>query len=192
MTDKWWWEPLALDDAVALMDGFRGPWWVAGGWAIDLLTGRQTREHEDVDLLVLRRDQGLLRRQLPGWDLQVAHGGRLEPWWGELLVPPRSGLWARTDRSGPWLVQFLLADHTGGDWVYKHDPSLRLPLAAIGLRSAEGVPFLRPEVVLLFKSRRPRERDEHDVRAVLPHLDAGARDRLRAWLPAGHAWRAVL
>ena len=43
------------------------PWWVAGGWAIDLTLGHQTRKHEDLDVLVLRRDQAWVREELLGW-----------------------------------------------------------------------------------------------------------------------------
>jgi hypothetical protein len=187
---EWWWEPLGLDEAAALMDGFPGPWWVAAGWAIELHVDRRVRDHSDVDLLVLRDDQAAIRAQLAGWDVQVAHGGRLEPWpEGARIELPRAGLWARSDRQGPWQLQFLLAERDGDDWWFRRNPSIRMPLADIGLRSADGIPYLRPELSLLFKSREPRERDEVDFDAVLPLLDEAARSRIAAWLPAGHRWR---
>jgi hypothetical protein len=186
----WWWEPLALDEAAALMVGFPAPWWVVAGWAIELHVGRPLRDHSDVDLLVLRDDQEAIRAQLPGWDIQVAHGGRLEPWpAGEHLELPRSGLWARSDHEGPWHLQFLLGERDGDAWWYRRDPRIRLPIAEIGLHSAGGIPYLRPELTLLFKSNDPRDRDEADFAAVLPLLDAAARSRLVEWLPDGHPWR---
>jgi hypothetical protein len=30
------WEPLTVDDVVEVMAGVAAPWWIAGGWAIDL------------------------------------------------------------------------------------------------------------------------------------------------------------
>jgi len=36
--------------------GFKGFWCVAGGWAIDMFLGKQTRPHEDMEIVVLRRD----------------------------------------------------------------------------------------------------------------------------------------
>jgi hypothetical protein len=141
----WWWEPLGLDEAVALMNGFPRPWWVAGGYAIELHVGRAVREHEDVDLLVLRDDQEAIRAQLPGWEAQVAHDGRLEPWpAGHLIERPRSGLWARRDPGGPWQLQLLLAERDRDTWWYRRDERIRLPLAEIGLRTSDGVPYLRP------------------------------------------------
>ena len=34
---------------------------IAGGWALDLALGRQTRAHEDVDVAVLRSEHEQLR-----------------------------------------------------------------------------------------------------------------------------------
>ena len=34
------------------------PWYVAGGWAIDLFVGQVTRDHQDVDLVIGRRVGG--------------------------------------------------------------------------------------------------------------------------------------
>jgi hypothetical protein len=187
---QWWWEPLQLEEAAALMDDFPGPWWVVAGWAIELHVGEPIRDHSDVDILVLRDDQAAIRSQLPGWDVQIAHGGQLEPWpEGARIELPRSGLWARRDPDGPWQLQFLLGERDGDTWWFRRDPRIRLPVAEIGLRSPSGIPYLRPELTLLFKARKPRERDETDFDAVLPLLDATARRRLADWLPADHPWR---
>ena len=61
-----------------LLEGFPGRWWLAGGWAIGAWLGGPTREHEDLEISILRRDQTLLRRHLPGWalghaDLGIGH-----------------------------------------------------------------------------------------------------------------------
>lgn len=36
--------------------GFPGPWWIAGGFAIELATGRAIRPHDDIDVGLLRSD----------------------------------------------------------------------------------------------------------------------------------------
>lgn len=174
------------------MEGFPAPWWVAGGWALDLFVG-SGRQHDDVDVLVLRDDQHRIREQLPGWDVQIAHEGRLEPWRvGERVELPRNGLWARSDPDGPWRLQFLLEQHEGDVWWYRRDPTIRLPLDEIGLVSESGVPFLRPELILLYKSRLDRDRDAEDFERTLESLDDPARRRLASWLPPDHAWRGAL
>src|SRR5690348_7365284 len=42
-----------------------GAWWaVAGGWAIDMWLGRQTRDHHDIEVAVLRDDRIVIWEQL--------------------------------------------------------------------------------------------------------------------------------
>ncbi len=75
----------------SLLRAFTRPWYFAGGWALDLYLGKKTRPHEDVEIVVFRRDQFALREYLVGWSFQKAIPGekRLEPWSeGELLGPP--------------------------------------------------------------------------------------------------------
>jgi hypothetical protein len=33
----------------AVMAAFQFPWFIAGGWALDLYIGRETREHDDIE-----------------------------------------------------------------------------------------------------------------------------------------------
>ncbi|HKP75078.1 MAG TPA: hypothetical protein VJT67_06010, partial [Longimicrobiaceae bacterium] len=72
-----------------LLQALRVPWVIAGGWAIDLALGRATRTHGDVDVAVLRRDQAVLREDLPGWEFEKVMDGKLVPWpAGEWLELP--------------------------------------------------------------------------------------------------------
>src|SRR5688500_16166927 len=67
------WDAYGLDRVVEIMAAFTRPWWIAGGWAIELhLGGPRRREHEDVDVLVLRRDASVVQRDLGAWDLHLA------------------------------------------------------------------------------------------------------------------------
>jgi hypothetical protein len=60
------WEPWNPKQVATLFAPLSAPWWIAGGWAIDLFLGKQTREHEDVDVLFLRRDQDAVRNLFAG------------------------------------------------------------------------------------------------------------------------------
>jgi aminoglycoside-2''-adenylyltransferase len=44
------------------------PWWLAGGYSIELALGRPLRDHGDIDVLLLRRDQGAVQHALSGWE----------------------------------------------------------------------------------------------------------------------------
>ncbi len=188
------WKPLVPADAARLLRGYERPWWVGGGWALDLFLGRTTRPHADLDVVVLRDDQERLRRHFADWELHVAHGGTLTPWQGERLELPLHCLWARVDADAPWELELLLMESDGERWVFRRDPRITLPLERAGLRRRE-IPYLAPEIPLLYKSKDSREHDEADFAAVLPELPS---DR-RAWLHAAvatqdpsHPWLAAL
>jgi hypothetical protein len=75
------WDPMAPDEAAAVLGTLKVSWWIAGGWAIDLVLGHQSREHGDLDVLVLRRNQALVREYLSAWDVHAADPpGSLRPW----------------------------------------------------------------------------------------------------------------
>jgi hypothetical protein len=176
------WEPLSPPEVVELLAGVAAPWWIAGGWAIDLFIGRTTRAHHDVDIGILRRDQSVLHVALPAWDLQCADPpGTLRPWPpGEMLPVGIHDIWARPSPDAAWQVQFMLNEADGDDWVYRRDPRVRRPLDQVIRRSADGIPYMAPEVQLLFKSRSPRPRDDADLAIALPLLDEVAREWLEA------------
>jgi uncharacterized protein (DUF952 family) len=67
--------------AAAVMAGFDGSWWVAGGWALDLFLGYKTRPHADLELSVMAADQQALFAHLRGRDLRLAAPGASLPVW---------------------------------------------------------------------------------------------------------------
>jgi hypothetical protein len=160
------------------MRTYGAPWGFAGGWAIDLFVGASTRPHADVDVAVLREGQEHLRRTLAGAHVdKMVRGARL-PWGAdEWLVPPAHELHA-TWPDGTQLELVLNdSDAATHEWVYRRDPRIRLPLSRT-FRVAGGLPFLAPEIVLLFKSKAPAAKDDADLAIALPRLD----ERSVAWL----------
>ena len=178
------WEALSVGEVASLLDGLPVHWWIAGGQAIDLFVGSSTRPHQDVDVAVLRPDQLTVQAHLDGWDLRVAHNNRLTPWApGQLLAASQHGIWARPNPASPWRWELLVDDVSDGDWVYRRNLVVRLPLDRLGRTTATGLPYLRPEVVLLYKAKRPRAPDEHDAAVAIPRLSGSE----RAWLAAAIA-----
>ena len=49
------WEPLTVAQIVDRFAPFDVDWWIAGGRAIDLYLGWETRPHEDVDVEMFRK-----------------------------------------------------------------------------------------------------------------------------------------
>ncbi|MFD5071214.1 nucleotidyltransferase domain-containing protein [Streptomyces sp. NPDC058369] len=192
------WDPPPLDGAVRLLAPLRAPWWISGGYAVELAVGRAYREHADIDVLLLRRDQSEAQRVLAGWEWWAADPpGTLRPWCpGEILPAGVHDIWCRPGPDEPWRLQFMLDDADGEDWVFRRDARVRLPLERLGRVSEGGIPYLATEVQLLYKSKSRRPKDEQDFEAALPVLD----DRQRAWLAetitlvegADHPWAARL
>jgi hypothetical protein len=46
-------------------------------------------------------------------------------------------------------------------------------------RTADGIPYAQPEIVLLFKAKAARQKDDDDFARVLPFLDAPRHSWLR-------------
>jgi Aminoglycoside-2''-adenylyltransferase len=190
------WEPLRVEDVAELFRDLTAPWWIAGGWALDAFIGRQTREHGDVDVGVLRRDQAAVQEHLSAWDLQAADPpGRLRPWHkGEILPEPVHDIWCRTSKEASWGLQLMLDDAEGDEWLYRRMPSVRRSLDSLVWRR-DGVPYLIPEVQLLYKGAQRSPKAESDFNACLPHLEGSRRSWLANALAIahpGHPWRDVL
>jgi len=164
-----------------LFSTFHAPWCIAGGWGLDLYLGRQMREHGDIDLVILRRDQLLLQELLADFEIFVVDPpGALRSWMpNEYLHKPLYNIWVRRTPSGPWKIQVMLQDHTTSEWLFRRDDSIRGALEGLTMISSDGIPILRPEIQLLYKAKEIRERDRNDFEWVLPHLSSVQRHWLR-------------
>lgn len=187
------WEPLANDEVQRLFADIGAPWWIAGGRGLDLFVRQDTRAHNDVDVSILRRDQLAFRERLAKWDVQIAHAGTFVPWkrGEEIATPAHHEVWARETPDGPWKIELLLEESDGARWSYRRDSRIGLLLADLGKADERNIPFLRPEVTLLYKSKSPRPIDETDFLYVLPRLDPAQRGWLFAaiyTLEPRHRW----
>lgn len=198
------WAGRKPEDAVALMSGYPGTWWIAGGWALEAFTG-VSRRHEDLDLSVLRAELPALRRHLArSHHVWAASAGSLTPLLpGERpdaaaddVLPEGCGqVWTRRNAREPWEYDVLLAQGTPTTWIYKRDAAIRMPMQR-ALWTRDGITYLQPEIQLLYKGRALREKDQIDFVATLPHLDASRREWLAGALIRTegdkHPWLAPL
>jgi hypothetical protein len=193
---------VATRDPTGIVSLFRGvacPWWIAGGYAVELAVGRSIRAHGDIDVFVLRRDQLKVQEAFPGWQLWAADPpGTLRPWdRGEWLPQPIQDVWCRQTSSGPWRFQLMLDASDGEDWVSRRDPRIRRPIETIGGTTSDGIPYLCPEIQLFYKAKQsdPLPKDELDFESVLPMLNPSSRrwlDGALALTVPNHRWRARL
>jgi hypothetical protein len=186
------WQPVSPLDAVRWLSAAPVPWWFAGGWALDLFMGTSSRPHGDLDVGVLRRDASALIAMLPTWEFFESKGGVRTPL--RAGAPPRANvnsLWGRPLGAAAWILEIMLDEGTEDTWIYRRHTGIRVPLATAIKRSGEGLPYLAPEIQLLYKARNARPRDHSDFARVSPALDAEARRWLRDALArtnAGNDW----
>lgn len=73
-----------------LLNDFTQPWFLAGGWAIDLFIGDVTRIHKDLEIGIFRKDQSSLRKYLFDWKFTKIVDKVMQPWnedeWLELPI----------------------------------------------------------------------------------------------------------
>jgi hypothetical protein len=185
------WHPRVLTDRLA---GLQLPWYVAAGWALDLFHGTQTRPHADLEIAVPAAHFSQIADRFSDCHFCVPHNGELVPATADAL---RTGhqTWAWDPATGMWVFDVFREPHDDDVWICRRDDRIRRPYTEIVERTSDGIPFLAPEIVLLFKAKNTRDKDEADFRSVLPKLDR----RRRHWLndalglchPA-HPWRAIL
>ena len=192
------WAPLSVQEVADLLAGLSVPWWIAGGWAIDLFLGRQTRPHDDTDVLIRRDDQLEVQGYLSGWDLHKTQQPGLKPWpIGEFQSRPFDDIWCRRTPESPWALQLMLLDTDGDRWVFKRDPSIQGHLETLGLYTSAGIPYMRPEIQLLYKAKpqTPRK-DQSDFDLAVPRMTRKAQAQLLRHLektfPEGHPWMTRL
>ena len=109
------WEPTSPAQIRQLLADLTIPWWIAGGWAIDLFVGRQTRSHGDMDVEILRRDQLIMQRYLAQWDLYKTNQPGLKPWLeGEYLGRGVNQFWCNPEltRAKQTIKELQTALHT--------------------------------------------------------------------------------
>jgi hypothetical protein len=183
------------------MSGFDRPWFVAGGWAIDLFLGRIRRRHKDLDFTIFRRDQLALQKHLAGFELKKLagpDGGEYPDTWqqGEYLELPIHQVWIEMGPDGWPLLEALLSEMEGDEWWWRNNSQVRRPLSRFGRIAPIGVPYVSPEIVLMYKSRHmlgdnPPKNDQIDFDDTVDLLDpegrSWLRDMLETWYP-GHPW----
>ena len=177
---------------------FPGEWWVVGGWAIEAFTGVE-RPHEDIDVVIWRRDLPALLELVDGrYHVWSAGAGALRPVNEDWPEPhAESGqVWLREHSMAPWVLDCLFNDDADGLWVSRRDTSWTAPLSDVTWVADDGIRYMNPEVVLYHKAMQARPKDELDRDRAWPLLASGKQEWLRGAISdfygADHPWLAHL
>jgi hypothetical protein len=91
--------------------------------------------------------------------------------------------------------EFLLNEAVPGHWQYRRNPEI---MRALGdaIMTRNGLKFLAPEIVLLYKSKDPAPEDLEDFETLQPLLSAEQKKWLRTSLrqcySGAHDWLPLL
>jgi hypothetical protein len=189
------WQAWRPGEVAHRLAGVGAPWYVAAGWAIDLFLGGSYRKHDDLEIAVSRDRFSEIAEALDGFQLFVVG----VPKRGFVSSLEQAGdaldrshqTWVREPQTGIWRLDVMREPSDGTTWICRRDEHIRMPYDQVIERTADGIPYGRPEIVLLFKAKAARPKDDADFLAVLPHL---GRER-RRWLAdalelvhPGHRW----
>jgi hypothetical protein len=171
------------------------PWCVAAGWALDLFRGTQTREHGDIEIAIPAAAFPEVRGRFPGYAFDAVSSGRLWENAAPDVLAATHQTWLRDPATGNYLLDVFREPHDGDTWVCRHDKTIRLPYSEVIHHTADGIPYLAPELVLLFKAKHARPKDQADFDETIPHMTPAQRTALAGFLTRahpGHRWLANL
>lgn len=196
---------------------------VCGGYAIDLFLGRKTRPHKDLDVAVFWEDRDRIVQFMlqAGWLVFEPYGGRYLHRIRSVTDQKRirNNIWCVAPENGHYkfsrrgmglfavrqddaeqetldFVEFLFNRREDGCFLYARDPAVRLDLKK-AIRQAGKLPYLTPELVLLYKSTSLQNPDYAlDFANTLPQLEAEEQSWLQNALTIQHGetheWAAAL
>jgi hypothetical protein len=196
------WKPWTPEEATARLSAIttkRGRpirWATAGGWALDLYLDRRTRDHEDLEIVVLNDDVPAVLGAFagPDWDWKVPTEGWLHPLNSAAYTEThQTWLWSEAEQA--FVLDVFRDEHDGDTWICRRDSTITMEWSAVTGISGGGTPYLIPEVVLLFKAKHARPKDVGDLQTVIPSLNTAQRAWLRAAIQQvhpGHEWLSLV
>ena len=156
----------AVVDALDCLESHEITLWLDGGWGIDALVGKQTRDHGDLDLVVAQGTLAAAESALR--ELGYRHDATLEPG-----LPARMVL-LDCDRRQIDLHPVVLDAH-GNGWQPLGDAAWgsypATGLTGTGVVSERRVRCLTPELQLRHHlGYAPDSNDRHDLRLLAQHF----------------------
>ena len=193
---------------------------ICGGSAIDLFVGRKTRPHKDLDVAVFLEDRDKIVQYMleMGWDIYEPCGSgylhkitsvkdqmriKTNIW----CVKPSSSHYHFTDhgnnmyavqqdgleQEGLDFIEFLFNKREDGHFLYSRNNNIRKDMGKAVLLTETKIPYLAPEIVLLYKSTALYNYEyKQDFDVALIKMNSEDREWLKSSLvcifPDGHEW----
>jgi hypothetical protein len=189
------WQPWSLEQVSSQFAEAPFRWWISGGHALELHAEDQWRSQADIDVGVCRNEMSAVYSWFDGWDLSIAAAGRLVKWDGRRPLDAHrqeNNVWVRESLRSPWRVDLTIGSVDTGEWTYRRDETVTRPWHRAVLRTESGLPYLAPDLQLLFKAKDPRPVDHLDAEQVIEVLNLEERRFLAGHLDPEHSWHSLM
>jgi hypothetical protein len=192
------WQAWRPEQVARLLAALRVPWYVAGGWALELFLGGGHREHDDLEIAAPNSRFDEVVKALGALEIFLitdrTEATPLAEARGRFFDTHQT--WVREPATGFWRFDVFREPSDGDTWICRREPKLRMPYARLIEWTDDGIPYGRPEVILLMKAKHSKlEKNHRDLDATLPRLDGERRAWLRdavAQVHPGHEWLDAL
>jgi len=176
-----------LDFIEAIMKDFKYPWFIAGGWSIDLGIGKITRVHEDMDICIFRENIAAILTYFIEWDIinvTIPGESRLEK--VTTIRDTESPRYCLHLTKGQQFIEILLTDNVDGQIPYRRDSSIKISHEDFVRTDDTGRNYIAPELQLLYKASSCRPKDQLDFENFLPVMSSKQIEWLRVALMKAH------
>ena len=129
--------------------------WIDGGWCVDALIGKQTREHADLDIAVHRKDNEKLRKLLES-------NGYKE----DIRMDSSEFMYVMKNENGESIDVHVFEYDENGKNIY----GIEYPFGSLtgtGIIDGQEVNCIDPHFMYQFKTGyKPKEKDAQDIQAL--------------------------
>jgi hypothetical protein len=128
-------------------------------------------------------------------EIEALHARWASCWTPGQVAQYLAGITAPWCVAAGWALDVFREPHDGATWICRRDETIRLAYGKIIRRTPDGIPYLAPELVLLFKAKHARPKDEADFEGTVPHMTPAQRTTLAnllARVHRGHRWLGKL
>lgn len=210
---------ILIKSAAQELCGAQFPWAICGGYAISLYLNKDIRVHGDIDVCVFEKDRNSALKYMldAGWNVYEFRGmGKVRRLNSDAVSDAGRNLMCVKEDCK--LVKFYPCEEEGmlyheflndgiskcnyievlfnyeedSKFVFDADNGIKRESGKT-IMHRNGVPYLAPEIVLLYKAAQPdRNENRIDFESAYPHMN----DEQKAWLmqsikklyPEGHKW----
>lgn len=150
---------------------------ITGGWAVDGILGKVSREHDNIDVMLLKGDVPKFKEELEKYGMEIRNTGS-----GRLINLRAEGAGVVVDA----IVLYPIEDYDG--YLFEtpyHNPGAPIPKSFLKGRrvNLQRVNFtaLNPTALYFAKitAKETRKRDMEDARKLAPFVDKNLREQMK-------------